>query len=89
MKLLDELRKTRASNNSSDIIKKTHYNNLVARIKFVNSYGKRALIYTIPIFLPSLPLYDIDTIRNYLSVKLKNQGFKVNKVDTNDMHITW
>jgi hypothetical protein len=89
MKLVDELKKKRSSMNNLDVIKKTHYNNIVNHIKYINSCGKTTIIYTIPLFLPSLPVYDMSLVSNYLSNKLKRDGFKVEKIKTDQLYITW
>lgn len=89
MKIIDELKKTRSANNSIDIIKKTHYNSILNRIKFINSYGKTTMVYTVPLFLPSFPVYDINIIVNYLLNKLKRDGFRVERIKEYELCIAW
>jgi hypothetical protein len=46
-------------------------------------------VYTIPLFLPSFPVYDIEVIVNYLVNKLKRDGFKVEKIKEYELYIRW
>jgi len=87
--LIDELKKTRGETNNIDAIKKIHYTNIISRIKSNNSYGNTSLVYTVPLFLPSFQLYDINIVINYLISKLQRDGLKVSKLKDYDLYITW
>lgn len=87
--LISELKKARVSN-TQEMIKKTHYESIINNIKEANArYSKTDIVYTIPIFLPGYPLYNLEEIISYISNKLKREGFEVRRLDTYNLYISW
>ena len=66
------------------------YRRCIKNIEMVNSVGKTAYVFSIPMFLPGHSLYDSGDVILGVSKKLKKEGFKIeSSYDTNKIYVKW
>ena len=70
-------------------IYKKIYKNIEKKILLSSSVNSYECWYQIPEFLINYPLYNINDCKEYISKKLKKNGFKIDYLDNNIIFISW
>ena len=54
-----------------------------------NKYNSNQCLFEIPYFILNGPIYSVQECKNYISNRLKENGFKVSHIDDNKILIDW
>lgn len=87
---INELNSRRRDKNQRDreifnrVLKRCHM-----RIKMSANQLSSACMYTIPPYIPGLPLFQINDCLRYIKKKLKANGFKVKMMTPTQIYISW
>ena len=87
--LINELKKTRQSNDISKHITYKLVENCLNTIKLINKNGVTSYIYEIPPFLVGFPCYDMILSTDLVNTSLKKKGFKTIYIKPNKIFIKW